>query len=410
MNKLLLINVSANSGSTGRIAEEIGQTAMQHGYESYFAYGRTGRDSQSNLIRIGNGFDIKLHGLESRLFDNHGFSSRRATKRFIEEIERIKPDVVNLHNVHGYYLNVEILFNYLAEKNIPVVWTLHDCWPFTGHCAHFMRIGCEKWKTACRHCENISRYPTSWMDNSARNFQKKKALFTRLQNLTFVSPCQWMADCLGNSFLKDYPSKVIYNGTDLDVFKPYSVDKLSVLKETYGLNEKKIVLGVTNVWQQAKGWNDIMELSKMLPEDFRIVMIGLTDQQLSALPENTIGLKRTENVHELAKWYSLANVYINPTYVDNFPTTNIEALACGTPVATYNTGGSPEAIDEKTGIIVEQGNIHQLRLAIENLANRKETCSAECRKRAEMCFDKKERFEDYVGLFDELIKNYESRI
>lgn len=406
MKKLFLINVSANSGSTGRIAEEIGQTAMQHGYESYFAYGRTSRTSKSHLIRIGNDLDIKIHGIESRLFDNHGFSSRRATRKLIEEIERIRPDVINLHNVHGYYLNVEILFNYLATRQIPVVWTLHDCWPFTGHCAHFMRIGCEKWKTACHHCENIGRYPKSWMDNSARNFQKKKALFIRLQNLTFVSPCQWMADCLGDSFLKDHPSKVIYNGTDLEVFRPYAANDIQPLKNAYGLNGKKIALGVTNVWQQAKGWDDLMKLSEMLPDDFRLVMIGLTDKQLTELPKNIVGLKRTENVQELAKWYSLADVFVNPTYVDNFPTTNIEALACGTPVVTYNTGGSPEAVDEKTGIVVEQSNIQQLKSAIGNMASHKEACSAECRKRAEMCFDKKARFEDYVGLFDRVCGNY----
>lgn len=405
MKKLLLINVSANSGSTGRIAEEIGQTAMQHGYESYFAYGRTGRASKSHLIRIGNDFDIKIHGIESRLFDNHGFSSRRATRKLIEEIERIKPDVINLHNVHGYYLNVEILFNYLATRQIPVVWTLHDCWPFTGHCAHFMRIGCEKWKTECHHCENLGHYPKSWTDNSCRNFQKKKTLFSQLQNLTFVAPCRWMADCLGESFLKDYPSKVIYNGTDLEVFRPYAANDMQPLKNAYGLNGKKIALGVTNVWQQAKGWDDLMKLSEMLPDDFCLVMIGLTDQQLTKLPKNIVGLKRTENVQELAKWYSLADVFVNPTYVDNFPTTNIEALACGTPVITYKTGGSPEAVDEKTGIVVEQGNVQQLKSAIENMANRKEACSVECRKRSEMCFDKKNRFEDYVRLFDELTMN-----
>lgn len=403
MKKLLLINVSANSGSTGRIAEEIGQTAIEHGYESYFAYGRTGRESKSHLIRIGNDFDIKLHGLETRLFDNHGFSSRRATKQFIEEIERIQPDVINLHNVHGYYLNIEILFNYLAKANIPVVWTLHDCWPFTGHCAHFMRIGCEKWMTACHHCENFNRYPQSWFDHSARNFQKKKTLFTKLQKLTLVAPCQWMADMLKQSFLKEYPCKVINNGTDLNVFRPYTTEETQPLKNTYGLNEKKVVLGVTNVWQQVKGWDDFIGLSKLLPGDYRIVMIGLTEQQLSELPKNIVGLKRTENVQELAKWYSLADVFVNPTYVDNFPTTNIEALACGTPVITYNTGGSPEAVDEQTGAVVEKG-VQGLKDAIVTIVSRKNEMTMACRNRVIDNFNKKDRFNDYVELFNEMTK------
>lgn len=401
MKKLLLINVSANSGSTGRIAEEIGQTAIQHSYDSYFAYGRTGRTSQSHLIRIGNGFDIKLHGLESRLFDNHGFSSRHATKQFIDEIERIKPDVINLHNVHGYYLNVEILFNYLAEKNIPVVWTLHDCWPFTGHCAYFDRFHCEKWKAGCHDCPNKKGYPTSlFLDRSSANYKRKKELFNKLENLTFVPVCHWMEQNVKASFLSRYNVETIYNGVDVDVFKP--IESLS-LREKHGVNgNKKIVLGVASVWDKRKGLDDFVALSSMLGDDYQIILVGLNEEQMQSIPKNVVGIKRTESIQELAELYNLADVFVNPTYVDNFPTTNIEALACGTPVATYNTGGSPEAVDEKTGIVVEQGNIQQLKLSIENMANRKEAYSAECRKRAEMCFDKKDRFEEYVKLFEQL--------
>ncbi len=406
MKKLLLINVSANSGSTGRIAEEIGQTAMQHGYESYFAYGRTGRASKSHLIRIGNDFDIKIHGIESWLFDNHGFSSRRATRKLIEEIERIKPDVINLHNVHGYYLNVEILFNYLATKKIPVVWALHDCWPFTGHCAYFDRFHCEKWKAGCHDCPNKKGYPTSlFLDRSSANYKRKKELFNKLENLTFVPVCHWMEQNVKASFLSRYSVETIYNGVDVGVFKP--IESLP-LREKYGVNgNKKVVLGVASVWDKRKGLDDFVALSSMLGDDYQIILVGLNEEQLRFIPKNVMGIKRTESIQELAELYNLADVFVNPTYVDNFPTTNIEALACGTPVITYNTGGSPEAVDEKTGIVVEQGNIQQLRLAIENLASRKEAYSAECRKRAEMCFDKKDRFEDYVRLFNKLTKYYE---
>lgn len=405
MKKLFLINVSANSGSTGRIAEEIGQTAMQHGYESYFAYGRTGRDSKSHLIRIGNDFDIKIHGIESRLFDNHGFSSRRATRKLIEEIERIRPDVINLHNVHGYYLNVEILFNYLTTRQIPVVWTLHDCWPFTGHCSYFDRFHCEKWKTVCHDCPNKKGYPTSlFLDRSSANYKRKKELFNKLENLTFVPVCRWMEQNVRASFLSRYNVETIYNGVDVGVFKP--IESLS-LREKYGVNgNKKVVLGVASVWDKRKGLDDFVALSPMLGDDYQIILVGLNEEQLRFIPKNVMGIKRTESIQELAELYNLADVFVNPTYVDNFPTTNIEALACGTPVVTYNTGGSPEVVDEKTGIVVEQGNIQQLKSAIGNMSSHKEACSAECRKRAEMCFDKKDRFEDYVGLFDRVCGNY----
>ena len=215
MPKLLEINTSANSGSTGRIAEEIGQTAISSGYDSYFAYGRLGRPSKSTLIRIGNNTDIKFHGIESMLFDNHGFGSKAATKKFIAEVERIRPDIINLHNIHGYYLNVKILFEYLANKNIPIVWTLHDCWPFTGHCSYFDRYNCIKWQTGCYACPNSKGYPKSlFLDRSKTNYARKKDLFNRPKNITFVAVCNWMANNVKASFLGGYPIETIYRSEE----------------------------------------------------------------------------------------------------------------------------------------------------------------------------------------------------
>lgn len=408
MKKLLLINVSANSGSTGRIAEEIGQSAISRGYDSYFAFGRIGRESKSSLIRIGNDWDVRWHGLESLLFDNHGFGSRKATKLFIQEIERIKPDVINLHNIHGYYLNVEILFEYLAKTDIPVAWTLHDCWPFTGHCAYFDRYHCEKWKAGCHHCPNSKGYPKSlFLDRSKLNYLRKKELFNKPKNITFVAVCNWMASNVKASFLGGYPVETIYNGVDIETFRPRfkGLNGSNSMKAKIGIHENvKVVLGVASTWDRRKGLDDFVKLRTMMNNDYAIVLVGLNDKQIAALPGGVIGIKRTESVDQLAELYSLADVFVNPTYVDNFPTTNIEALACGTPVITYRTGGSPEAIDEFTGMVIGQGNVEQLRAAVELLAMNKARYSMACRKRAVECFNKQDRFNDYVGLFGNLIK------
>ena len=405
MKKVLLVNVSANSGSTGRIAEEIGQTAISRGYESYFAFGRIGRESKSSLIRIGNDWDIRWHGLESLLFDNHGFGSRMATRKFIQEIERIKPDVINLHNIHGYYLNVDLLFEYLAKMDIPVVWTLHDCWPFTGHCSYFDRYHCEKWKRGCHHCPNSKGYPKSlFLDRSKANYARKKKLFNRPKNITFVAVCQWMANNVKASFLGGYPVETIYNGVDVDIFHPSGKQSLLLSKNRMGIdNHKKVVLGVASTWDKRKGLDDFVTMSAQLPSDYQIILVGLNDKQIANLPSNIIGIKRTENVRQLAL-YSMADVFVNSTYVDNFPTTNIEALACGTPVVTYRTGGSPEAIDEKTGVVVNQGEINLLLPTVEYVAKNKPSYTKACRERAVRMFNKQDRFEDYVNLFNSLIK------
>lgn len=409
MNKLLLINVSANSGSTGRIAEEIGQTAAARGYDCHFGYGRVGRESKAHLIRIGSNWDVKVHGLESMLFDNHGFGSRNATKRFIQEIERIKPDVINLHNIHGYYLNVEILFEDLAKTDIPVVWTLHDCWPFTGHCSYFDRYHCEKWKTGCYHCPNSKGYPKSLLlDRSKSNYARKKELFNKPKNITFVAVCNWMANNVKASFLGGYPVETIYNGVAVETFRPRieGLEGLNGLKAKLGIKEDaKVVLGVASTWDKRKGLDDFITMSVQLPSDYQIILVGLNDKQIANLPSNIIGIKRTENVRQLAELYSLADVFVNPTYVDNFPTTNIEALACGTPVVTYRTGGSPEAIDEKTGVVVNQGDLSLLQTAVESVAKNKSSYTKACRERAVKLFNKQDRFTDYVNLFDKIRKN-----
>jgi putative colanic acid biosynthesis glycosyltransferase len=402
--KILQINTSVNTGSTGRIAEEIGQALMATGHTSYIAYGRPGGKSLSHTIKIGSALDQKLHGLHTRIFDKHGFASAAATKKLVEDIIYINPDVIHLHNLHGYYIHVGILFNFLKQINKPVVWTLHDCWPFTGHCCYFDFVQCDKWKTHCGKCPLQKKYPESLVfDNSYKNYDVKKELFTGVNNLTLVTPSHWLSGLIKNSFLHTYPVSVIHNGIDLSVFKPMSEGNFSI-KQKLNIENEKVILGVASVWDRRKGLADFIELSKKISSDYKIVLLGLTAKQQEGLPSNIVALQRTESLAEMVQLYNLATVFVNPTWVDNFPTTNIEALACGIPVITYDTGGSVEAIDNKTGQIVEKGNIDALLKAIESITQNQYVADL-CRNKAEALFSNSERFGDYIELYRSLVNN-----
>jgi len=399
--KLLQINSIVNSGSTGRIAEDIGNVAINSGHESYIAYGRGNRPSSSQLIRIGKQLDVYWHGITTLLTDRHGFSSAKATEKLIHIVDQINPDVIGLHNLHGYYINIEILFNYLKTIDIPVLWTLFDCWSFTGHCSYFDDIKCEKWQTHCIQCPKYRNYPTALVDNSFINFDDKKRLFTGVKNLEILVHSSWLGDLVKKSFLKEYPIHIKPSAIDLSVFKPAQ----SSISISYNLENKKVLLGCASVWSERKGLNDFIKLSNVLDSEFIIVLIGLNKKQFLSLPENIIGINRTESTLELAQWYSLADVFINPTYQDNFPTTNIEALACGTPVITYDTGGSPEAIDNNTGLVVEKGDILGLYKAIINICSKgKEYFTHICRERAVKHFNKDDRFMDYLKIYESLLR------
>lgn len=400
--KLLQINTVINSGSTGRIAEEIGLLAMQNGWESYIAFGRNDRPSRSHKIKIGNRCDMVWHGLQTRLFDKHGFASQKATEKLITQIEEINPDIIHLHNIHGYYLNIEVLFDYLAKANVPVVWTLHDCWAMTGHCSHFSFVGCEKWKTHCNKCPQKNEYPASaWKDNSYQNFARKREAFTKVKNMIIVPVSHWLEQLVSQSYLQKHPVKTIHNGVNLEVFKPILSEQT---REKYNIKKKHILLGVTGLWSDRKGLSDFIQLSNRLENDEVILLVGLSKKQLQNLPENIIGIERTENTEELAALYASAEVFLNLTWEDNFPTTNIEALACGTPVITYNTGGSPEAVSPDTGFVVPQGDLDALRNKINEIkANGKSFYTKKCRERAEKYFNKDDKFQEYVTLYNEIL-------
>lgn len=394
--KILQINSVINSGSTGRIAEDIGRVLIENGYESYIAFGRNDANSASYKMKIGNKMGIYFHGVITLLSDRHGSGSYFATRRLLKSIEKINPDVILLHNLHGYYLNISVLFKFLQRFNKPVIWTLFDCWSFTGHCSYFDDISCEKWQKHCEKCPKKTKYPKSFFDNSKLNFSTKKDLFTSLENLTIVTHSEWLAGLVRMSFLSKYPIFVTPSATDMSVFRP------SKRLQSWIFDEKKVVLGVANPWSTRKGLSDFYSLNDKLDENkYVIVLIGLNSSQIKNLPKGIIGIRRTESIQELADWYNQAFVFINPTYQDNFPTTNIESLACGTPVITYNTGGSPESIDAHTGVVVPKGDIQGIKNAIEQLEQMDyNELSKKCRQRAELLFDKNIRFLDYLNLIE----------
>lgn len=404
--KIVQINSVLNWGSTGKIAEQIGMCVIESGNRSFVVYGRDKGpvNTKSTPVKTSYSLDVYCHKIRSLLFDGQGLGSKYSTKKLIIKLKQIQPDIIHLHNIHGYYLNYPLLFDYLRSSNIPVVWTMHDCWGFTGHCTYFDMVNCEKWKSVCHNCSNLCDYPKSFFDNSKRNYEKKKKIFTSLNNITMVPVSIWLGGLISQSFLGKYPIEVIHNGIDISVFRI----KENNLRSQLNLEGKIVVLGVSsNGFSGRKGLTDFHKLANELPSIYQIIMIGLSEEEMKSLPTNIIGLKRTTNVEELVDYYNLADVFINPTYSDNFPTTNIEALACGTPVITYNTGGSPEAIDDLTGYVVQRGNIGDLKNAIEFIGSEfgkiKEQRQEYCRKRAVDHFNKNERFNDYVKLYQRIL-------
>ena len=340
MSKILFINSVCN-GSTGTICKNLYKAAVEAGHECCIAYGRGEVPKGFKTIKIGNKLDIYLHVLKVRLFDASGFGSKYATKEFIKKIDEFKPDIIHLHNIHGYYVNIEILFKYLkAHPEIKKIWTLHDCWAFTGHCAYYTYAKCDKWQTCCNgYCPNKKEYPKTIFSKIESNFNRKRKIFCGVENMILITPSKWLKNEVNHSFLRNYEVMVINNGVDTKVFKSTP----SNIKQKYNIEEKKVILGVASVWDKRKGLDTFIDLSKNLSSDYKIVLIGLSNDQIKNLPNNILGISRTENVDELVKWYSAAEVYFNPTLEDNYPTTNLEAIACGTPVVTFNTGGSPES-------------------------------------------------------------------
>lgn len=392
------LNTCGGVKSTGRIALDIARLVEAQGGKCRIAYGVPGvPDGFDHLFyRMGTPLERKVHGALRKLLDAEGYGSRRATRRMIKDLSAFSPDVVHLHNLHGCYVNLQMLFDFLSELQRPVVWTLHDCWPFTGHCAYFDYAACDRWKTGCRHCPQQRSYPPCFgLDGSARNYAHKRKLFTSLSNLTLVTPCEWMRQPLSSSFLSGYPVRVIPNGVDLTAFCPTQSD----LRKRYDVGQRKLALGVASEWDERKGLRYIAQASERMGEGYLFAAIGVEPGQLEGLPGRVLGLRRTQSVHELAQWYTAADCLVNPTLEDNMPMVNLEALACGTPVAVFATGGCPEAVDETCGKVVAKGDVEALCGAVAALCERKPVDA--CLLRAKR-FDSRRTYESYVRLYEEL--------
>ncbi len=365
--KILHINSVCGIRSTGRICTDLGMLLEKKGNIVKIGYGRekVPKEFKHMAVRVGTSFDVRCHAMYARLFDRAGFGSRLATKRFVEWIKEFNPDIIHLHNLHGYYINLEILFAYIKESDKKIIWTLHDCWPFTGHCSHFEYIECNKWISGCFDCEQIKEYPRSlFLDNSRLNYMNKKELFTGIKNMVIITPSLWLSKKVSKSFLGEYEIKVINNGIDLSVFKPQKGN----FRNRYKLLDKTIILGVASTWDEKKGLNDFLKLSEMLFADQVIVMIGLTKFQCKNLPPNIIGIEQTNNIQELVEIYSEADIFFNPTYEDTYPTVNLEAQVCGTPVVSYDTGGSKESIPDEN--VIPKGAYR----LVPQMANKKLKC------------------------------------
>lgn len=407
MKTLLQINpVLRVNTSTGRIMQEIGELAMQHGWRSCIAYSK-GRDGikscQSEVIPVGNKWSTIWHGLETRLFDRHGLASNEATRLFVKQIQELKPNVIHIHNIHGYFLNYQILFDFLAKSNIPVIWTVHDCWLYTGHCYYYSYAGCNKWQTGCGHCPQKKEFPASWLiDRSHQNYEDKKQAFTSLplDQLTIVPVSEWIREEMQHSFFQNNQFHVIHNGINTNIFNIYNPEQV---KQKYGLNGKHILLGVASIWSREKGFDDCIQMADFLHPDEMLVLVGVRPEQQKKLKKNMLGIPRTENIHQLAELYAAADAFINPTWQDNYPTVNLEAIACGTPVVTYRTGGSIEVITDQTGFIVPQGNVKEMLEAARLISQRgKAYYQQPCRTYALENFRKEDRYQDYLDLYDKL--------
>lgn len=392
--KIVQIN-AVPYGSTGRMMFALADRVEADSGQALCTAGFTWQGcSRNDFIETSNIFEKELHTCLAWYTGKLGEGSSLATNRLLHKIKEFAPDVIHLHNLHGWFINYPLLFDYLKRQNKPVIWTLHDCWSFTGQCPHFMMAGCNQWQTGCGNCTQYHRYPSTRKDFSRREYQKKRMWFTNVNRLTIVTPSHWLAGLVGQSFLAQYPVQVIHNGIDLTVFRPVS----SNFRKKNSLEGKFLLLGVAYDWDDRKGLDIFLKLAQRLDDRFRIVLVGTNDRINKRLPPNILGIHRTQNPHELAEIYSAANVFLNPTREDNYPTVNMEALACGTPVLTFATGGSPEIIDQTCGAVLPYEDVQAMQDKILQIARSNPYTRTNCLKRAKT-FDQEIQMQQYIKLY-----------
>lgn len=392
--KVLFIDVLCGTGSTGRIVTDLCKSLKNEGHDALVAFGRGEPKNWDKTYKISSKWDTRYHALMTRLCDRCGLHSKRATMKLLKVIVEYNPDIIHLHDIHGYYVNLKMLFKFLKKFGKPIVWTQHDCWAFTGHCAHFELAKCEKWKTQCLKCPQKKEYPKCIGKSRAKkNYREKKMWFANLdeRDLILTSPSEWLAGLVRQSFLGKYQVKVVPNGIDTNSFRPTKSD----FRDKYNLENKKIILGVASDWSKKKGLHDFIKLSGMLSDDYKIVLVGLNDKQLKTLPRKILGIRRTANVQELAGVYSAADIFVNPTYEETFGLTTVEAQACGTPAIVYDTGGCLETVPE--GNLCDQGNVKMLRDMIKKFTSEEKTVK-------EMKFTKEKMMSEYLQLYKEVLR------
>ncbi len=391
--KILMINSVCGYGSTGRICTDLADALVEKGHTVKIAYGRENVPEKymKYAVRINTDIGVKFHGIRSRLLDDTGFGSKKATEKFIEWVREYDPDIIHLHNIHGYYINIDVLFRYLTEAKKKVIWTLHDCWAFTGHCAYFSYTGCDKWKSGCFECPQKKEYPQSLIiDNSKKNWRLKKDLFTSIDEMILVTPSKWLSGLVKESFLNKYPVEVIYNGIDTNVFKPTKSD----FRIKNGLENKKIILGVASVWDRRKGLDDFIKLSELLDDTYKIVLVGLSNEQMNVIPAKILGIPRTNSVSELAEIYSVADVFVNPSMEETMGLVTVEAMACGTPVITYNLTAVPEVVGEKCGYTTKP-SYKEVYSCLNKMNFNSEDCILHSKK-----FEKNKQYGYYISLYE----------
>lgn len=398
--RILTLNTYCGTGSTGRLSVEIADYAAKHGAETIIGFGTGAVPSHAEVyaLRIGGPLGRKWHGALRKALDMEGYGSLCATRRLIAFCREYKPDLIHLHNLHGCYLNHRLLFGFLKRSGLPVVWTLHDCWAFTGHCAYYDYVACTRWQTGCSHCPQRTGYPVrAWVDGCARNYRRRRKLFTSLDRLALVTPCAWLKEQVGASFLKAVPTQVIYNGVNRNLFQPTAGD----LRRRHGIGARYLALAVASEWEERKGPQFLAPLAEALGPAYQVVALGMTEAQIATLPAGVMGVPATASTAELAQWYSAADCLINPTLEDNMPMVNLEALACGTPVVAFATGGCPEAIDESCGAIVPKGDVQAMAKAVRSIAPRKAELTEACLRRSTL-FDSEGCAAAYYRLYQEM--------
>ncbi len=402
--KIVQINV-ASYGSTGRIMYQVQEKSLSEGYDSLSFFGR-GNAPEGDFVteRMTGNASVAWHGIKARFFDKMGHASYFSTKKLVKRLKAEKPDIVHLHNLHGYFINLKVLFKYLKESKVQVVWTMHDCWPITGGCAYFLECGCDKWKEGCNKCSQTHFYPKRYIDKSKREYNFKKKLFTGLENLTITTPSNWLADIVKKSFMKDYPVKVVYNGINVDVFKPYGAETDTKTREWLGISENgKMILGVANVWDERKRMASLLKLAVDLKEqNVSIVIVGLSEKQKEALPEGIIGITRTQNQEQLARIYSAADVFVSTSVEESFSLVVGEAMASGTPIVCVDGGGCSELISDEIGIVVPRDDREALKEAVGKILAENKDFTEACRNRCVENYSCQAMVDGYMSVYREI--------